>query len=188
MARRGGLDWASGGREVERAEPIEALGKDRMLGHDAAMNDTAKSRSGGDAGTAPSFDHDRTELVRELMPFAGAIGLQIVTDTSSETVATADWRAERCTVGGALHGGYLMALADSVGAICALANLPAGAVGTSTIESKTNFLRAATQGPITIRSAPLHAGRTTIVVQTDITRPDGKIVTRTIQTQAVLTA
>lgn len=127
-----------------------------------------------------------TEMVAGLMPFAGAIGLEIVSNNAEESVGIADWAAERCTVGGALHGGFLMALADSMGAVCTFANLPAGAVGTSTIESKTNFLRAATAGPVTITSTPLHAGRTTIVVQTDIRRPDGKLVTRTIQTQVVL--
>ena len=65
-------------------------------------------------------------------------------------------------------------------------NLPEGAGGTSTIESKTNFFRAVTEGTITITATPLHAGRRTVVVQTDITRADGKLVTRTTQTQAVL--
>ncbi len=127
-----------------------------------------------------------TKMASDLMPFAGLIGLKVVSNAADQSVATAEWAPERYTVGTALNGGFLMALADSMGAVCAVANLPAGAAGTSTIESKTNFLRAATEGPVTITSTPLHAGRTTIVVQTDICRPDGKIVTRTIQTQAVL--
>jgi uncharacterized protein (TIGR00369 family) len=78
-----------------------------------------------------------------------------------------------------------MALADSTGATVAVLNLPEGA-GTSTIESKTNFFRPVTGGSVTITSTPLHVGRTTIVVQTDIAREDGKPVTRTTQTQAVI--
>ncbi len=84
-----------------------------------------------------------------------------------------------------MHGGYLMALADSVGALCAFGNLPEGSI-TSTIEGKTNFFRGVSDGEITITSTPLHVGRTTIVIQTDITRADGKPVTRTTQTQAVI--
>lgn len=88
-------------------------------------------------------------------------------------------------MGGALHGGLLMAVADGVGGLCAFLNLPDGA-STSTIESKTNFFRAVTEGEITITSIPLHVGRTTVVVQTDVTRVDGKAVSRTTQTQAVI--
>lgn len=130
-------------------------------------------------------DEALTALAHDTMPFAAALGLVIESGGADGVVGRAAWQADRCTVGGALHGGYLMALADSVGAVCAHANLPPGA-GTSTIESKTNFLRAATEGEITITSTPLHAGRTTIVVVTDVTRADGKLVSRTTQTQAVL--
>jgi len=85
---------------------------------------------------------------------------------------------------GGLHGGYIMAIADSVGALCASQNLPKGAE-TSTIESKTNFLRPVTDGTVSIVATPIHVGRTTIVVQTAITRDDGKSVSLTTQTQAV---
>jgi len=130
-------------------------------------------------------DEALTQLAHQSMPFAAELGLTVESGSPAQVVGRASWQADRCTVGGALHGGYLMALADSVGALCAHLNLPAGA-GTSTIESKTNFLRAATEGDVTISSTPLHVGRTTIVVVTDITRADGKLVTRTTQTQAVL--
>jgi len=130
-------------------------------------------------------DQALTALAQQSMPFAAELGLTIDSGGPEGVVGRAAWQADRCTVGGALHGGYLMALADSVGALCAHLNLPAGA-GTSTIESKTNFLRAATDGEVTVTSTPLHVGRTTIVVVTDITRADGKLVTRTTQTQAVL--
>ena len=84
-----------------------------------------------------------------------------------------------------MHGGALMTLADSVGAICAFLNLPAGA-GTSTIESKTNFFRALRSGSAHAVCHPLHVGRTVVVVQTDIRNDDDKRVAQVTQTQAVL--
>jgi len=111
--------------------------------------------------------------------------LSVVSATPQRVEATADWAEERTTVFGGLHGGYVMAIADSVGALCASQNLPEGA-DTSTIESKTNFLRPVTGGTVTIVATPIHVGRTTIVVQTEVTRDDGKPVSLTIQTQTVL--
>lgn len=96
------------------------------------------------------------------------------------------WAPERCTTGGVLHGGVLMALADSIGAYCAMLNLPRGA-GTATIESKTNFFRAVRDGFVEAVSTPLHVGRTTIVVQTDLHDAQGRRVARVTQTQAVIT-
>ncbi len=130
-------------------------------------------------------DDALTALAHDQMPFAAGLGLRIDRGTPDEVVGSADWRADRCTAGGMLHGGYLMALADTVGALCAFQHLPPGAI-TSTIESKTNFFRGVSDGEITVTSTPLHTGRTTIVVQTDITRGDGKHVLRTTQTQAVI--
>lgn len=95
------------------------------------------------------------------------------------------WAPERCTAAGILHGGALMTLADSLGGLCAFLNLPPGA-GTSTIESKTNFFRAVRSGYAEAVSRPLHVGRTTIVVQTDIFDADGRRIAQTTQTQAVL--
>jgi uncharacterized protein (TIGR00369 family) len=84
-----------------------------------------------------------------------------------------------------MHGGALMTLADTVGAICAFLNLPPGAT-TSTIESKTNFFRPVREGLVVAISRPLHVGRTIIVVQTDLMDGDGRRVAQTTQTQAVL--
>ena len=78
-----------------------------------------------------------------------------------------------------------MALADSVGALCAFLNLADGAT-TSTIESKTNFLRPLTSGSVRFVATPIHTGRTLVVVQTDASNDEGKLVSRTMQTQAVL--
>jgi len=83
-----------------------------------------------------------------------------------------------------MHGGALMALADTCGGVCAFLNLPEGASGTATIESKTNFLRGVREGAITASTRPLHAGRTLIVVETEVAREDGALAAKVTQTQA----
>ena len=121
------------------------------------------------------------------MPFAVAMGVEIDSATPDEVTGHLPWAADRCTIGGVLHGGALMALADSLGAICAFLNLPEGATGTSTIESKTNFFRGVREGHVDATSRPLHVGRTTIVVQTDLVDGgSGKRVAQVTQTQAVI--
>lgn len=95
------------------------------------------------------------------------------------------WAPEWCTVGGAMHGGAIMALADSAGAMCAFLNLPDGAAGTSTIQSSTNFLGAVRSGTVEATARPLHTGRSTIVVVTEV-QVDGRLVATTTQTQSVL--
>ena len=80
--------------------------------------------------------------------------------------------------------GALMALADTCGGVCAFLNLPEGASGTATIESKTNFLRGVREGAITASTRPLHAGRTLIVVETEVAREDGALAAKVTQTQA----
>jgi uncharacterized protein (TIGR00369 family) len=121
------------------------------------------------------------------MPFAVGLGMTFVSATADEVVGTLDWREDRTTLGGAMHGGALMTLADSCGAVSAFLNLPPGAIGTSTIESKTNLFRGVRGGTVTATTTPLHAGRTTIAVQTEVRDDDGRLVSLTIQTQAVLT-
>jgi 1,4-dihydroxy-2-naphthoyl-CoA hydrolase len=120
-----------------------------------------------------------------MMPFAGAIGIEIERAAADEVVGSLGWDEARTTAGGLMHGGALMALADSVGAVCAFLNLPAGA-STSTIESKTNFFRAVRSGVAHAVARPLHIGRTVIVVQTDITDDGGKRIAQVTQTQAIL--
>ncbi|MGQ0839883.1 PaaI family thioesterase [Actinokineospora sp.] len=122
----------------------------------------------------------------ESMPFAVASGVEITAAAPEEVRATMAWHADRCTVGGALHGGALITLADTAGAVCAFLNLPAGAAGTSTIETKTNLFRAVRDGQVEAVARPLHLGRTTIVVQTDLFDAAGKRVAQTTQTQTVL--
>jgi uncharacterized protein (TIGR00369 family) len=101
-------------------------------------------------------------------------------------VAELAHRPEITTVGGALHGGTLMALADSVGAAATMLNLPAGA-STTTLESKTNFFAAARAGTVRAEATPLHRGRRTHVWQTRVTDATGRLLSLTIQTQMVLT-
>jgi uncharacterized protein (TIGR00369 family) len=128
---------------------------------------------------------DQTESLLEMMPFARVLGIEAVSATPESVTGRVRWEEGRCTSFGILHGGVLMALADSVGAFCAALNLPEGA-GTSTIESKTNFLRAVRSGYVEARARPLHVGRTTIVVDTELYDDGGKLVARVTQTQAVL--
>ncbi len=120
------------------------------------------------------------------MPFSVANGVRLTGARVEEVTGALDWAPDRCTVGGALHGGALMALADSLGAILAYLNLPEGAVGTSTIESKTNLFRAVREGTVTATSTVLHAGRSTIAVMTDVRDDQGRRVALTVQTQTVL--
>jgi 1,4-dihydroxy-2-naphthoyl-CoA hydrolase len=122
--------------------------------------------------------------LNELVPFAAAIGMELLEATPELVVSRLQWAPERCTVGGVMHGGALMALADNGGGVCAFLNLPDGAVGTATIESKTNFLRAVREGAVTASSRPLHLGRTMVIVETELVRDDGKLAAKVTQTQA----
>lgn len=128
---------------------------------------------------------DLAELLSS-MPFALANGVELSSASVDEVVGTVAWSNERCTAGGVLHGGALMTLADSLGAILAFLNLPEGARGTSTIESKTNLFRGVREGTVTGTASVLHAGRSTIVVQSDLRDDEGRRVALTTQTQAVL--
>ena len=127
-----------------------------------------------------------TEATRTSMPFAEVLRLEMIAASPEEVLARIPWEERLCTAGGILHGGALMSLADAAGAYCAFLNLPDGSTGTATIESKTNFFRAVRDGYVVATSRPLHRGRTTIVVQTDLHDTAGKHVARVTQTQAVL--
>src|SRR5206468_12480372 len=124
-----------------------------------------------------------SELVAA-MPFAERLGLRVESATKDEVRGSLDWAEELCTAGGVLHGGALMTAADSVGALCAFLNLPDGAT-TATIESKTNFFRAVRGGTVSLRATPLHVGRSSIVVQTDVRDADERRVALVLQPQAV---
>lgn len=126
-----------------------------------------------------------TAFLHEQMPLCATLGMRVTAFTAEEVVLELDWRAELCTGGGIMHGGALMALADSAGGASAFLNLPEGAGGTSTIESKTNFLGAVREGTVVATARPLHRGSTTIVVETEL-RAGGRLVGKVTQTQAVL--
>ena len=114
------------------------------------------------------------------------IGARFVEATKDRLVAELSVRGDVLTIGGRVHGGTLMALADSVGATGAFVNLPPGATGTTTLESKTNFFAAGREGVIRAESTPIHRGRTTQVWQTRVTDASGRLLSLTIQTQLVL--
>lgn len=128
------------------------------------------------------------QLVADPLPFAKLLGLELVTVTPDRVEAVLRVRDELCTRPAVLHGGAVMALADTLGAIATIANLPEGAT-TTTIESKTNFFAAIPVGD-TARAecTPLHRGRTTMVWQTRVTRSDGRVAALVIQTQLVIPA
>jgi len=119
------------------------------------------------------------------MPFAAGLGIRLESAGADETVAVLPWSDAHTTAGGLLHGGALMTLADTAGAVCAFLGLPAGA-RTATTQSGTHLLRAVAGGEVRATSRPVHAGRTQIVVQTDVTDDRGRLVARTTQTQAVI--
>jgi len=120
-----------------------------------------------------------------LMPFGALCGVEVLSAEKDEVEGRMAWAPERCTAGGVLHGGALMTLADSVGALCAFLNLPEGAQ-TTTIESKTNFFRAVREGQVHATARPLHVGRRVIVVQTDLRDDRQRLVAQVTQTQAVI--
>src|ERR671934_1316726 len=108
------------------------------------------------------------------------LGLRFVEASPERVVAELTIRDELRTVGGALHGGTLMALADTVGAAATIVNLPPGA-GTTTLESKTNFFAAGRSGVVRAESVPLHRGKRTMVWQTRVTDEAGRLLSQTIQ-------
>lgn len=120
------------------------------------------------------------------LPFAKLMGVEFVEATKDRVVSKLLVRDDLCTAGSILHGGAVMAFADSLGAVGGFLNLAPGQ-HTTTIESKTNFLGAAKAGTtVTGTATPLHIGGRTSVWQTRIEREDGKLVGLVIQTQMVL--
>lgn len=121
------------------------------------------------------------------MPFAELKGVVFTEASPERVVAQMQVRPDLCTLGHRIHGGAVMALADSVGAAATVINLPEGAKGTTTIESKTNFVGGAEEGSTVIATAtPIHRGRRTQVWQTRLETADGRLVAIVTQTQLVL--
>jgi 1,4-dihydroxy-2-naphthoyl-CoA hydrolase len=157
-------------------------------------------------------DAAATELIHAQVPLCATLGITVDTFRPDEVVLSLDWAPTLCTGNNVLHGGIVMALADSAGGVCALLNLPEGAGGTATIESKTNFLRPLTMragtargggtsrlrgrdgpsgpatrgGTVKAHSRPLHVGKRVIVLETEVRGDDGKLAAKVLQTQAIL--
>ena len=126
------------------------------------------------------------EGVKGLLP--DLLGIEFTDVTPDKVVAHLAVRKDLCTIGDNLHGGAIMAFADTLGAVAAILNMPQGA-RTTTIESKTNFIRGAPIGTRVIgESVPVHKGRTTVVCQTTIRSEAGKLVALVTQTQLVISA
>jgi 1,4-dihydroxy-2-naphthoyl-CoA hydrolase len=121
-----------------------------------------------------------------MVPFAGQLGIELDAADKEEVRGRMAWAPEKCTSFDVMHGGALMSFADTLGAVCAFLNLPEGSAGTTTVTSTTSFFRAVREGEVTAVTRPLHAGRTVIVVQTDLSDGAGKRVAQVTQTQAVL--
>jgi len=114
------------------------------------------------------------------------LGIELVEVTPDRVLATLKVRPDLCTTGKILHGGTIMAFADTLGAVGTVVNMPPGH-GTATIESKTNFIGGAAEGSVvTGEATPVHKGRTTQVWQTRISNAEGKLVALVTQTQIVL--
>jgi 1,4-dihydroxy-2-naphthoyl-CoA hydrolase len=149
-------------------------------------------------------DTDATALIHAQVPLCATLGITADTFRPDEVVLSLDWAPTLCTGNDVLHGGIVMALADSAGGICAFLNLSEGAGGTATIESKTNFLRPVTMragtaregggpsgpatrgGTVKAHSRPLHIGKRVIVLETEVRGDDGKLAAKVLQTQAIL--
>jgi 1,4-dihydroxy-2-naphthoyl-CoA hydrolase len=127
---------------------------------------------------------DRPQDLAALMPFAQQLGMTVDEASPDQVVARLAWTPQLCTVGGVMHGGALMSLADTAGALVAFLGLPDGAT-TATITSTTQLLRPVTGGTVRAVAVPLHRGRTTVTAQTSLYDDDGRLVAQTTQVQAV---
>ena len=127
-----------------------------------------------------------TRIRGEMLPFAELLGIEFVSASPDRIVAEMIVREDLCTRPAVLHGGAVMAFADTLGATGTVVNLPEGA-GTTTIESKTNFVAPASAGTRVIGEAtPVHRGRRTMIWQIRVTTPEGRLVALVTQTQLVL--
>ncbi len=127
-----------------------------------------------------------TEFIQTQLPLCATLGITADAARPDEVVLSLDWAPNLCTGNDVLHGGMVMTLADSAGGVCAFLNLPDGAGGTATIESKTNFLAATRSGTIKAHCRPLHIGKRVIVLETEVHGDDGKLVAKVLQSQAIL--
>lgn len=118
------------------------------------------------------------------MPFAAHLGLVLDEASADRVVARLRWAPHLCTAGGIMHGGALMSLADTAGALVAFLGLPEGAT-TATITSTSQMFRPVTDGTVRAVATPLHRGRTTATVQSDVRDSAGRLVAQVTQVQAI---
>ena len=119
-----------------------------------------------------------------LMPFAGHLGLVLDEADASRVVIRLDWTPHLCTSGGVMHGGVLMSLADTAGALVTFLGLPEGKT-TATITSTSHLFRPVSSGTVRAVAVPVHRGRTTVTAETSVFDAEDRLVAQTLQVQAV---
>jgi len=119
-----------------------------------------------------------------LMPFAGQLGLVLDEADASRVVIRLDWAPHLCTSGGVMHGGVLMSLADTAGALVTFLGLPEGK-STATITSTSHMFRPVSGGTVRAVAVPVHRGRTTVTAETSVFDAEDRLVAQTLQVQAV---
>ncbi len=147
-------------------------------------NSAAIPQPPGD-GALRAAQANPTAFLRAAMPMCATLNMSAGRVDRDVVELSIEWAESICTANKVIHGGIIMALGDAAGALLAYLNLPAGAIGTTTIESKTNFMGAARHGTLTARSQVLHAGGTTIVIETMLSTHEN-LIAKTTQTQLVL--
>ncbi|MGI8711934.1 MAG: PaaI family thioesterase [Solirubrobacteraceae bacterium] len=135
-------------------------------------------------GTPAASDDDLNGLLA-MMPYAATLGISLQSASAEEVIGSLAWAPELCTAGGLLHGGALIGLADTVGAVCAFLGLPSDA-STATTSSTTHLFTAVRDGSVTATARPLHRGCSLIIVQTDLADTHGRPIAQITQSQAVL--
>lgn len=138
------------------------------------------------ANSNEKIDSAATRQVHEAAPFARLLDFEIIELGKDEVCARVPWKPSHLTTQSSLHGGVLMSLADICGGTIAFLNLPPGSTGTTTIESKTNFIRPLREGHARARARVIHRGRRIIVVETEVRDDRDRLVSKTTQTEAVL--
>ena len=134
-----------------------------------------------------SDDSGAPGALTALMPFAQHLGLIVDQASPDEVIARLAWAPHLCTAGGIMHGGVLMSLADTAGALVTFLGLPAGAT-TATITSTSQMFRPVTGGTVRAVAVPLNRGRTTVTAQTSLYDSEGRLVAQTTQIQAIRAA
>jgi uncharacterized protein (TIGR00369 family) len=119
-----------------------------------------------------------------LMPLAGHLGLVLDEADASRVIIRLDWAPHLCTTAGILHGGALMALADTAGALVTFLGLPEGKT-TATITSTSHIFRPVSGGTVRAVAVPVHRGRTTVTAETSVFDAEDRLVAQTVQVQAV---